>query len=105
MAVCELSGKKPVAKNLVSHSNIKTKSTSFPNVKSKSFYSPTLKRTLRFKVSTRALRTIDKWGGIDAYLMKCKPSSLSPKALNALKLLKKRHGEKIDHRWGSFAKK
>ena len=94
MAICELSGKKPVSKNLVSHSNIKTKSTSFPNVKNKSFYSSTLQRTLRFKVATRVLRTIDKLGGIDTYLMKCKSSLLSPKALKAQILLKKRHIKK-----------
>ena len=81
MPRCELSGAGPVVKNLVSHSNIKTKSRAFPNVQTKSLYSFVLKRTFRVKASTRALRDIDKLGGVDTYILQQENQRLSPKVL------------------------
>ena len=90
MALCELSGKRTKAKNLVSHSNIKTKSRAFANVQSKKFFSSQLKKSFQFKVSTHAIRHIDKLGGFDIFIMKQKDSLLSPKALKVKKgILKK----------------
>ncbi len=90
MPQCELSGKKPVAKNKVSHSNIKTKSRAFPNVQVKRFYSGCLKKFVRFKTSTHALRCVDKAGGIDTFLVTCSAEKLSPFALKIRKQLQKR---------------
>ena len=87
MSRCEFSGLGPVAKNLVSHSNIKTKSRAFPNVQKRTFYSLTLKRYFRAKVSTRVVRSIDKMGGVDIYLLKQKNNQLSPRVLKLKKLL------------------
>ncbi len=95
MSRCELSGKRPVVKNLVSHSNIKTKSRAFPNVHLKTFFSPGLKRTFRLKVAASTLRSIDKAGGIDFFLIKQSKKSLSPAALNFRKKL-----EKLMHKKG-----
>ena len=81
MSHCELTGKKPVVKNLVSHSNIKTKSKSFPNVQLKTFYSPSLKRSFRLRVAASTLRSIDKSGGIDFFLISQSKDTLSPFAL------------------------
>ena len=95
MASCELSGKKTRTKNLVSHSNIKTKSKSLVNVQSKRFFSSHLKQSFQFKVSTHAVRQIDKWGGFDVFMMRQKDQLLSPKALKVKKqLLKKTAGKK-----------
>ena len=77
MPRCELTGKKPVVKNLVSHSNIKTKSRAFPNVQVKSFYSPCLKRSFKLKIATSTIRSMDKAGGFDNFLMKCQKENLS----------------------------
>ena len=96
MPHCELTGKKPVVKNLVSHSNIKTKSRAFPNVQIKTFYSPCLKRSFRLKVSTSAVRSIDKTGGIDNFLMKCAKNQLSPQALKLRKSMEKKLRKKPD---------
>ncbi|MCZ0932304.1 MAG: bL28 family ribosomal protein, partial [Oligoflexia bacterium] len=49
MAFCELSGKRTKVKNLVSHSNIKTKSKAFANIQSKRFFSLQLKKSFQFK--------------------------------------------------------
>lgn len=77
MPKCELSGKSVVSKNLVSHSNIKTKSRAFANVQNKRFFSEQLKRFVRLKVATSTLRNISKQGSFDAYLMKQPDKNLS----------------------------
>ena len=90
MPRCELTGKKPVVKNLVSHSNIKTKSRAFPNVQFRTFYSSCLKRTFRLKVAASTVRSIDKNGGIDNFIMKCSKDRLSPFALKLRKSMEKK---------------
>ena len=90
MAYCELSGKASVVKNLVSHSNIKTKSRALPNIQSKRFFSYQLKRSFRFKVATRAIRNIDKAGGFDTFIVQQKDSVLSPRALQVKKQILKK---------------
>lgn len=67
--VCELTGKRPIVGNNVSHSNRKTKRRFLPNLIKKQFYIPELDKTVTLKVSTKALRTIDKLG-LYAYLKK-----------------------------------
>lgn len=79
MSRCELSGLSPVVKNLVSHSNIKTKSRAHPNIQNRTFYSATLKRSFKAKVSTRVLRNIDKVGGVELYILKQSKKNLSPR--------------------------
>ena len=91
MPHCELTGKKPVSKNLVSHSNIKTKSRAFPNVQLKAFYSPTLKRSFRLYVAASTLRSIDKAGGIDLFLISRSKGLLSPFALKLRNKLENIH--------------
>ncbi len=94
MAKCELSGKTPVVKNLVSHSNIKTKSKAFPNIQSKKFFSQQLKNSFKFKVAVSAVKNIDKVGGFDIFIMKQKDSALSPKALKVKRqIFKKTRGK------------
>ncbi len=60
--VCQVTGKKPVVGNSVSHSNIKTKRRFLPNLQTKRFYFPEEERWITLKVSTDALRTINKNG-------------------------------------------
>ena len=60
--VCELTGKRMLVGNNVSHSNKKTKRRFYPNLQLKKFYIPELDKTIRIKVSTSALRTINKKG-------------------------------------------
>ena len=65
--VCDLTGKKAMVGNNVAHSNKKTKRKFFPNLQRKRFFVPETEEWITLKVSTSALRTIDK-KGIYVYL-------------------------------------
>jgi large subunit ribosomal protein L28 len=60
--VCQITGKRTITGHSVSHSNIKTKRKFKPNIKVKKFYIPEEDRWVVLKVSTSAMRTIDKKG-------------------------------------------
>lgn len=64
---CQVTGKKPLTGNRVSHSNIKSKHRQLPNLRKKRFWSEAQGRYITLLVSTRAMRTIDR-KGIDAIL-------------------------------------
>ena len=66
--VCDLTGKKALVGNNVSHSNIKTKRRFNPNLQLKKFYIPEEDMWITLKVSTSAMRTINK-KGIYNYLL------------------------------------
>ncbi|MCB9662515.1 MAG: 50S ribosomal protein L28 [Alphaproteobacteria bacterium] len=59
---CQLTGKRPNVANKVSHSNIKTKKRQLPNLQKRRFWWAEGERFVVLKVSTRAMRTIDKKG-------------------------------------------
>ncbi len=67
--VCQLSGKRPISGNNVSHSKRRTKRRFLPNLHTKRFYIPELDRWETIKVSSHALRNINKMG-IYTYLKK-----------------------------------
>tara|TARA_Y100000814_G_scaffold195427_1_gene143601 strand:+ start:554 stop:835 length:282 start_codon:yes stop_codon:yes gene_type:complete len=77
---CELTGKKPIKGNNVSHANNKTKRRFLPSIKKVSFKSESLKKNIKFNVSNAALRTVDFKGGIDKFLSSAKSFRLSKKA-------------------------
>ena len=60
--VCQITGKRPRVGNNVSHSNIKTKRRFYPNLFTKRFYIPDEDKWITLKVSSTALRTINKKG-------------------------------------------
>jgi large subunit ribosomal protein L28 len=60
--VCQLTGKSVMVGNNVSHSNRKTKRKFFPNLVTKKFFLPEEDRYITLKISTSALRTINKKG-------------------------------------------
>jgi large subunit ribosomal protein L28 len=59
---CKLSGKGPLTGNNVSFSQKKTKRRFLPNLQTKKIYVPELDRTVRIRMSVRAMRTVDKIG-------------------------------------------
>jgi large subunit ribosomal protein L28 len=79
--VCELTGKRPSYGNKVSHSNIKSRTRWMPNLRAKKYEVPELKQTVSVLLSTRAIRTIDKLGGITQALMAAKEAALSERLL------------------------
>ncbi len=60
--VCQVTGKRPITGNTVSHSNIKTKRRFLPNLQTKRFFFVEEDRWITLKVSTEAIRTINKNG-------------------------------------------
>lgn len=60
--VCQVTGKKPIVGNKVSHSNIKTKRRFLPNLQTKRFFFVEEDRWITLKVSSEAIRTINKNG-------------------------------------------
>lgn len=92
---CEFTGKGPTTGNLVSHSNIKTRTRWMPNVRIKRFLIPELGQIVKMKLSTEAIRTIDKLGGISNALRRAKPENLSQQLGKIQRaLLKKDRGGK-----------
>jgi large subunit ribosomal protein L28 len=74
--LCKVTGKTVQSGNNVSHANNKTRRRFLPNLQETSFYSETLKRKIRMRVSTAAIRTIEHKGGFDAYLLETPASKL-----------------------------
>ncbi|MEP6924144.1 MAG: 50S ribosomal protein L28 [Pyrinomonadaceae bacterium] len=66
---CQVTGKKPMSGNNVSHANNRTKRRFLPNLQSKRFYVPSEDRWVRLKVSARGIKTITK-NGIESVLKK-----------------------------------
>jgi len=74
--VCQLTGKRPVSGNNVSHSNQKTKRRFLPNLQKKRFYIPETDKWVTLKITTKAIRTINKLG-IYAYIKKLERKGVS----------------------------
>jgi len=72
---CQLTGKKPMVGNKVSHSNVKTKRRFLPNLQKKNFFIPETGQWVQINVSTSAMRTIDKLGIYD-YLKRLKAEGI-----------------------------
>lgn len=60
--VCQVTGKTPIGGNTVSHSNIKTKRRFLPNLQTKKFFLAEENKWITLKLSTDAIRTINKKG-------------------------------------------
>ena len=86
---CELTGKAVMTGNNVSHANNKTRRRFLPNICNVTLQSEALGRSVRFKVSAKALRSVEHRGGLDAFLMKARDEELSPKALELKRQLVK----------------
>lgn len=73
--VCEITGKKVITGNNVSHSNIKTRRKFYPNLQIKKFYVPEEDAWITLKVSARGIRNINK-KGIYACLVEAEKNGL-----------------------------
>ena len=78
---CELTGKGPMVGHNVSHANNKTKRVFRPNLQTISLASETLGQKVKLRISMSALRSVDRSGGIDPFLLKAKEANLSERAL------------------------
>ena len=78
--VCELSGKKVMTGNNVSKANNRTKRRFLPNLQKSSMHSSILDKTLQFRVAASTIRTVEKKGGLDEFLLNSSNSNLTDKA-------------------------
>jgi large subunit ribosomal protein L28 len=78
--VCELTAKGRQVGHNVSHANNKTKRTFLPNLQNVTLMSDALQRSVKFRVSTNGLRSVEHVGGLDNWLMKTGEDKLSLKA-------------------------
>jgi large subunit ribosomal protein L28 len=86
---CDLTGKLVITGNNVSHANNKTRRRFIPNLQNVSLYSDKLGKKLKFKIATSTLRTVEKNGGIDSFLIKSIDSNLSQEARKFKKSISK----------------
>jgi large subunit ribosomal protein L28 len=78
--VCELTGKGRQVGNNVSHANNKTKRVFLPNLQDVTLISDVLERSVKLRVSTHGLRSVEHVGGLDNWLKKTRDDKLSPAA-------------------------
>jgi large subunit ribosomal protein L28 len=86
---CDLTDKGPATGNRVSHSNRKTRRRFLPNLQPVTLRSDALGRTFRMRISTRALRTVTKLGGLDAFLVGASETELSAEAVRLRRAVRK----------------
>lgn len=82
---CQLTGKTYLSGNNVSHAKNRTKRRFFPNLQKISFISEKLGKSVQLKVATSAIRTVEKKGGLDEYLLKTSNTKLPMQALKLKK--------------------
>lgn len=90
--VCELTGVGVMSGNNVSHSERKTRRRFLPNLQNVTLHSDILDRNFKFRVATRALKTIEMQGGLDNFLVNQKENLLSRDAKFVRKLIKLKKG-------------
>lgn len=78
---CDITGKGVLTGNNVSHANNKTRRRFLPNLQETSMLSDVLGTPVRMRLSTRAIRTVEKNGGIDAFLLGSPDRDLAAPAL------------------------
>ena len=84
---CELTGKKYLSGNNVSHAKNRTKRRFLPNLQNISFLSDKLGKKIQLKVATSTIRTVEKKGGLDEYLINTSNTKLASAGLKLKKLI------------------
>ncbi len=77
---CEITGKGVLSGNNVSHANNKTRRRFLPNLQVTSLLSDILGSSIRMRLSTRAMRTVEHNGGIDSFLLGTPNTKLTEEA-------------------------
>ena len=77
---CQITGKTVMSGNNVSHANNKTRRRFLPNLQQATMHSEALGRRVSLRLSTSAMRTIEKHGGLDAFLMQARNAELADEA-------------------------
>lgn len=86
---CQLTGVGPRAGRNVAHSNVKTCRRFDPNLQHVHLQSDALGRRVALRITTRALRTVQKHGGLDSFLLKMDDRKLAPVAVRLKRSVQK----------------
>jgi len=86
---CALSGKGVLTGNNVSHANNRTRRRFLPNLQETALLSDALGQMVRLKLSTRTIRTIERNGGLDQYLLTSRASELTVEGRQLRKRIEK----------------
>jgi large subunit ribosomal protein L28 len=78
--ICELTGRGRQVGHNVSHANNKTKRVFLPNLQNVTLISESLEKSVKLRVSTHGLRSVEHVGGLDNWLLKTADTKLSLKA-------------------------
>jgi len=84
---CELTGKMYQSGNNVSHAKNRTKRRFHPNLQNISFLSEKLGKAIQLRVATSTIRTVEKKGGLDEFLLNTSNTKLPLEALKLKKLI------------------
>ena len=84
---CELTGKMYQSGNNVSHAKNRTRRKFLPNLQNISFLSEKLGKTIQLRVATSTIRTVEKKGGLDEFLINTSNTKLPKEALKIKKLI------------------
>ena len=77
---CQITGKGVMSGNNVSHANNRTRRRFLPNLQRTSMNSEILGRDVTLRVSTSAIRTVEKHGGLDSFLLQARNAELADDA-------------------------
>ena len=91
--VCELTGKGRQVGHNVSHANNKTKRTFLPNLQNVTLISDALGQSVKLRVSTHGLRSVEHVGGLDNWLAKTGDEKLSLRARRLKREIVKKQAE------------
>ena len=86
---CDITGTGVLTGNNVSHAQNKTRRRFKPNLQVTSLMSEALGQNVRLRLTTQAIRTVDKKGGLDAYLMDTPNAKLPDEALKLKRRIEK----------------
>jgi large subunit ribosomal protein L28 len=89
---CQLTGVRSRSGQNVSHSNIKSKRRFDPNLQRVHLHSDALGRRVPLRITTRALRSVQRHGGLDAWLIGTDDARLAPEALRLKRAVRKALG-------------
>ena len=98
---CDLTETTVLVGNKVSHSNHKTKRRFLPNLQNITLFSDTLGEKFSMRIAVRTLRTVDKYGGLDGFLLSTPNRKLSPEA----KMLRKKVQKSLEEKSPETIKK
>ncbi len=87
---CQITGKGVMTGNNVSHAHNRTRRRFLPNVQYTSVLSESLGRLVRLKVSAAGIRTLEKAGGLDAFLLSTPTARLDPAVRKVKRQIKKK---------------